>query len=61
VFERVAAQVRVEQHTRDLGRAHRAGVQVLGPLGACFLPAFLCLGIVPAVVGIAATAVRPLA
>ena len=26
----------------------RAGVWVLAPLGACFLPAFVCLGVVPA-------------
>jgi pilus assembly protein TadC len=33
--------------------ARRAGVWVLAPLGACFLPAFLCLGVVPLVLGIA--------
>jgi hypothetical protein len=32
----------------------RAGVWVLAPLGLCFLPAFLCLGVVPLVLGIAA-------
>ena len=32
----------------------RAGVWVLAPLGVCFLPAFLCLGVVPMVLGIAA-------
>jgi hypothetical protein len=26
---------------------------VLAPLGACFLPAFVCLGVVPMVLGIA--------
>lgn len=31
----------------------RAGVWVLAPLGLCFLPAFLCLGVVPLVLGIA--------
>jgi pilus assembly protein TadC len=31
----------------------RAGVWVLAPLGACFLPAFVCLGVVPMVLGIA--------
>jgi pilus assembly protein TadC len=46
--------------TRAAGRAateaavRRAGVWVLAPLGACFLPAFLCLGVVPLVLGIAA-------
>ncbi|MEV5647629.1 type II secretion system F family protein [Nocardia sp. NPDC052254] len=34
-------------------RAERAGVLISGPLGLCFLPAFVCLGIVPVVVGLA--------
>jgi Flp pilus assembly protein TadB len=36
----------------------RAGVWLLAPLGACFLPAFLCLGVVPLVLGIAADVFR---
>jgi hypothetical protein len=28
-------------------------VWVLAPLGLCFLPAFVCLGVVPLVLGIA--------
>ena len=36
-------------------RAERAGVLVTGPLGLCFLPAFICLGIVPVVVGLASS------
>ncbi len=35
------------------GGAERAGVLIAGPLGLCFLPAFLCLGIVPVVLGLA--------
>jgi hypothetical protein len=35
----------------------RAGVWVLAPLGACFLPAFVCLGVAPLVLGIAADVV----
>lgn len=35
-------------------KAQRAGVLITGPLGLCFLPAFICLGIVPVVVGLAA-------
>lgn len=31
----------------------RAGVWVLAPLGLCFLPAFVCLGVAPMVLGIA--------
>ncbi|MFB8001664.1 type II secretion system F family protein [Nocardia sp. NPDC056000] len=34
-------------------RAERAGVLIGGPLGLCFLPAFVCLGIVPVVIGLA--------
>jgi pilus assembly protein TadC len=34
-------------------RAERAGVLIGGPLGLCFLPAFVCLGIVPVVMGLA--------
>ncbi|MGW5050600.1 type II secretion system F family protein [Actinokineospora sp. NPDC004072] len=36
-------------------RAQRAAVLIAGPLGLCFLPAFLCLGIAPVVVGMATT------
>lgn len=52
-LESLAAQLRADLHAAGLARAHRAGVLVLAPLGACFLPAFVCLGIVPVVVGIA--------
>jgi pilus assembly protein TadC len=33
--------------------AQRASVLIAGPLGLCYLPAFLCLGIVPVVAGLA--------
>jgi len=33
--------------------AERASVLIAGPLGLCYLPAFLCLGIVPVVAGLA--------
>jgi pilus assembly protein TadC len=35
--------------------AGRAGVAITAPLGLCFLPAFLCLGLVPVVVGLLAS------
>lgn len=35
------------------GAAERAGVLIAAPLGVCYLPAFLCLGIVPVVAGLA--------
>jgi pilus assembly protein TadC len=34
-------------------RAQRAAVLIVGPLGLCFLPAFLCLGVIPVVIGLA--------
>ena len=33
--------------------AERAAVLTAGPLGLCYLPAFLCLGVVPVVAGLA--------
>lgn len=33
--------------------AQRAGVLVTLPLGLCFLPGFLCLGVIPVVIGLA--------
>ena len=53
VVEAVAADVRAEAADAVEARAERAGVLVTGPLGLCFLPAFLALGIVPVVVGLA--------
>jgi Flp pilus assembly protein TadB len=35
--------------------ARRAGVRAVGPLAACFLPAFVLVGVVPIVVGVAGT------
>lgn len=37
-------------------RAQRAAVLIAGPLGLCFLPAFLVLGIAPVVIGLAVQA-----
>ncbi|WP_319454777.1 MULTISPECIES: type II secretion system F family protein [unclassified Mycobacterium] len=47
-----------EQSRQDAGDAaraagERAGVLIAGPLGLCYLPAFLCLGVVPVVMGLA--------
>ncbi|MDD7966538.1 type II secretion system F family protein [Actinomycetospora lemnae] len=53
VVEAVAADLRAEAADVVEARAERAGVLVTGPLGLCFLPAFLALGIVPVVVGLA--------
>jgi Flp pilus assembly protein TadB len=55
-FEQCAAQLRRDAATEAHGRAARAGVLSLLPLGVCFLPAFVCIGIVPVVVGVARAA-----
>jgi pilus assembly protein TadC len=49
-----AADVRADQAGRAEAAVRRAGVWVLAPLGACFLPAFVCLGVLPLVLGLAA-------
>jgi pilus assembly protein TadC len=49
----LAEQVRQGVTLRAAAAAERAGVLIAGPLGLCFLPAFICLGIVPVVAGLA--------
>jgi Flp pilus assembly protein TadB len=55
-FERLADDIRAECAASATARAQRAGVLAIAPLAACFLPSFLCLGIVPVVVGVAESA-----
>lgn len=59
-FERLATDLRADGAAVAAARANRAGVHAMGPLAACFLPSFVCLGIVPLVVGVAAAATRRL-
>lgn len=49
----LAIRYRAEAEDRSAADIERAGVLVSGPLGLCFLPAFVCLGIVPVVIGLA--------
>jgi pilus assembly protein TadC len=49
----LADQSRADAAHAAAAAAERAGVMIAGPLGLCFLPAFVCLGIVPVVVGLA--------
>jgi pilus assembly protein TadC len=49
----IAADERDRARWDALERARRAGVQAVGPLAACFLPAFVLLGVLPVVVGVA--------
>jgi Flp pilus assembly protein TadB len=55
-FERLAAEIRAQRSAAAAVRAQRAGVVAMAPLAACFLPSFVCLGVIPVVVGIARTA-----
>lgn len=47
-----AAQLRADTAAASVRAAGRAGVLMTAPLGVCFLPAFLCLGLAPVVVGL---------
>ncbi|MCU1621436.1 MAG: hypothetical protein JWL79_281, partial [Frankiales bacterium] len=58
---RVAADARRRQAVDAHRRAARAGVLAVLPLGACFLPAFVLLGVVPAVIGLAGPLLSSLA
>lgn len=49
----LAAAQRTTAEDASAAKAERAGVLISGPLGLCFLPAFVCLGIVPVVIGLA--------
>ncbi len=49
----LAAESRATARADTQVAVQRAGVWVLAPLGACFLPAFVCLGVAPLVLGIA--------
>lgn len=55
-FERLADDIRAECAGTANARAQRAGVLAIAPLAACFLPSFVCLGIVPVIVGVAQSA-----
>lgn len=51
----LAERSRGEAEDLAAAAAERAGVLISGPLGLCFLPAFIALGIVPVVIGLATT------
>ena len=48
----LAAQARRASRARGEQAAQRAGVLAVAPLGLCFLPAFVLIGIVPVVAGL---------
>lgn len=50
----LAEEVRSSWANRAEAQGQRAAVLIAGPLGLCFLPAFLCVGVVPVVLGLVA-------
>ncbi len=56
---RLARDQRRVAQAAAMTRARSAGIKAVAPLGLCFLPAFVLLGIVPAIAGIAATLQLP--
>lgn len=50
---RLAAEARAEWSRAATARARRAAVMVSAPVGLCFLPAFIAVGVLPVVIGLA--------
>ncbi|AXK37327.1 hypothetical protein DVA86_14220 [Streptomyces armeniacus] len=50
---RLANEARTRTSRAAAARARRAGVLVTAPLGLCFLPAFLAVGVAPVILGLA--------
>ncbi|WP_436844534.1 type II secretion system F family protein [Streptomyces wuyuanensis] len=50
---RLAAGLRAERARIAASRAQRAQVLITAPVGLCFLPAFLAIGVAPVVIGLA--------
>ncbi|MFE9875364.1 type II secretion system F family protein [Streptomyces sp. NPDC005784] len=55
---RLAAEARAEWGRTATARARRAAVMVTAPVGLCFLPAFLAIGVLPVVIGLAGGLLR---
>ncbi|MEW9527621.1 type II secretion system F family protein [Microbispora sp. NPDC049125] len=59
VLTRVADDARQAARAASAAAARKVGVQVVAPLGLCFLPAFVFLGIIPVVAALAAQILLP--
>jgi Flp pilus assembly protein TadB len=59
VLARLSADARRESRAAGAEAARRAGVLAVAPLGLCFLPAFVLLGVVPVVAGLAGPVLAP--
>ncbi|MET8246699.1 type II secretion system F family protein [Streptomyces sp. NPDC005202] len=55
---RLAADARADRARSATARARRAAVLVTAPVGLCFLPAFVAVGVLPVVIGLAGGVVR---
>lgn len=51
VLGRLSADCRRTRRTQSQATARAVGVKVAAPLAACFLPAFMLIGVVPTIVG----------
>ncbi|MER6071783.1 type II secretion system F family protein [Streptomyces sp. NPDC001817] len=50
---RLAADARAQWARAAMARARRAAVLISAPVGLCFLPAFIAVGVLPVVIGLA--------
>ncbi|MER7838327.1 type II secretion system F family protein [Streptomyces sp. NPDC096040] len=55
---RLAADARAEWARSATARARRAAVLISAPVGLCFLPAFIAVGVLPVVIGLAGGVMR---
>ncbi|MFE9856136.1 type II secretion system F family protein [Streptomyces sp. NPDC005780] len=56
---RLAEAMRAERTSAAVALAQRAAVLITAPLGLCFLPAFLTVGVAPVVIGLAGGLLQP--
>ncbi len=59
VLTRLADDARDATRATSVAAARSVGVKAVAPLGLCFLPAFVLLGIVPVVAGLASAIILP--
>ncbi|MET7332660.1 type II secretion system F family protein [Nonomuraea sp. NPDC005650] len=59
VLTRLADDAREAARANSVASARSVGVKAVAPLGLCFLPAFVLLGIIPVIAGLASTIILP--
>ncbi|MFC4010904.1 type II secretion system F family protein [Nonomuraea purpurea] len=59
VLTRLADDAREKARAASVASARSVGIKAVAPLGLCFLPAFVLLGIIPVVAGLASTIILP--